>query len=147
MHTICIIVTMYTLIHATLEDDSKVWRIQMSIPKVLMNLAEITGLVDKTAARTLNSDVNHNTVTIEIKPPDFNQILGVLSGNGRSGRDEADVSETENRHRKKALIEPIRDHGAKYKHDGRREAPHFYVEVGPGSYKSEQPNESLRRSR
>lgn len=97
-----------------------------------------------------NFDNLRSITYFQVKPPDFNQILSILSkGAERLGRDETD-SETNNtkslvqktngkRHHKNAGEESnLSDQSAENEHYERRAAPQFYVEVGPGSYKSEQ---------
>lgn len=66
-----------------------------------------------------------------------------------SGRVETESSKTEDSHsfvqkardkgyHRKVRKEIMQDQSVEISHDFRRVAPYFYVEVGPGSYKSEQ---------
>lgn len=72
--------------------------------------------------------------------------MSVLSkGAERAGREEKDISETyvsqtnvKGHHKKAPEKSILINESAEKERDQRRAAPKFYVEVGPGSYKSEQ---------
>lgn len=105
-------------------------------------------IVDNTVRYYLIIDDIKFITHLQVKPPDFNQILSVLSkAPGRSGKEDTETLEPRNTnqkfsgkgHHKKEAPEPtVPNESAEVEHDERRAAPEFYVEVGPGSYKSKQ---------